>query len=84
MSTAMATYSDKLNKTLHQKGLVGPVFNCSPVIFTKSNSQIGDIFKTLEDNTGVQRLYIGYGLIGLMVTWLAFGFGAQLLANIIG
>jgi len=66
MSTAVATYSDKLNKYLHQKGV------------------IGDTFKALEDNTGVQRLYIGYGVIGLVVTWLAFGFGAQLLANFIG
>ena len=46
--------------------------------------EIGDTFKALEDNTGVQRLYIGYGVIGLVVTWLAFGFGAQLLANFIG
>merc|ERR1712227_669026 len=45
MSTAVATYSDKLNKYLHQKGV------------------IGDTFKALEDNTGVQRLYIGYGVI---------------------
>ena len=46
--------------------------------------QVGDTFKALEDNTGVQRLYIGYAIIGLVVTWLAFGFGAQLLANCIG
>ena len=38
----------------------------------------------LEDNTGVQRLYIAYGLGGIIVLWLAFGFGAQLLANIVG
>ena len=31
----------------------------------------------LEDNTGVQRLYIAYGLGGIIVLWLAFGFGAQ-------
>merc|ERR1712038_554033 len=45
---------------------------------------IGDTFKMLEDNTGVQRLYIAYGLGGIIVLWLAFGFGAQLLANIVG
>ena len=38
---------------------------------------IGDTFKMLEDNTGVQRLYIAYGLGGIIVLWLAFGFGAQ-------
>jgi len=45
---------------------------------------IGDTFKMLEDNTGVQRLYIAYGLGGIIVLWLAFGFGAQLLANTVG
>jgi len=45
---------------------------------------VGDSFKVLEDNTGVQRLYIAYGIGGLVATWLAFGFGAQLLANTIG
>ena len=39
--------------------------------------QIGDTFKMLEENTGVQRLYIAYGLAGIIVLWLAFGFGAQ-------
>jgi len=45
---------------------------------------IGDTFKMIEENTGVQRLYIAYGLGGLIVLWLAFGFGAQLLANFVG
>jgi receptor expression-enhancing protein 5/6 len=66
MSAAVATYSDKLNKVLHQKGV------------------IGDTFKTLEANSGVQRLYIGYGIIGFVLLWLAFGFGGQLVANAIG
>jgi len=66
MSSAVATYTDKFNKVLHQKGVVG------------------DTFKLLEDNTGVQRLYLGYGIVGLVVFWLAFGFGGQLLTNMIG
>ena len=46
--------------------------------------QIGDTFKALEANSGVQRLYIGYGIIGFVLLWLAFGFGGQLVANAIG
>ena len=29
-------------------------------------------------------MYLAYGLIGITVTWLAFGFGGQLVANTIG
>ena len=32
----------------------------------------------------MQRLYLGYGIVGLVVFWLAFGFGGQLLTNLIG
>ena len=46
--------------------------------------KVGDTFKVLEDNTGVKRIYIAYGIAGLLAIWLASGFGAQLLANIIG
>jgi len=66
MSGAMASFQDKLNKSLNQKGM------------------IGDTFKALEDNTGVQRIYIAYGLGGIVILWLAFGWGAQLLANTVG
>lgn len=45
---------------------------------------ISDIFKSAEKKTGVQRLYLAYGAITLIVLWLAFGFGAQLLSNLIG
>jgi len=45
---------------------------------------VGDTFKILEDNTGIQRIYIAYGLMGIIVLWLAFGWGAQLLANTVG
>jgi len=66
MTAAVSSYSDKLNKALYQKGMVG------------------DMFKILEENSGVQRLYIAYGIIGLTISWLAFGFGGQLVANGIG
>lgn len=45
---------------------------------------INDLLTVAEKKTGVQRLYIAYGVIGLTVVWLAFGFAAQLLANLIG
>ena len=35
----------------------------------------------LEENTGVQRLYIAYGIAGIIVLWLAFGFGAQVASS---
>lgn len=66
MSSAMASFQDKLSKSLKQKGI------------------LGDTFAALEANTGVQRIYIAYGLISVVLLWLAFGFGAQLLANTIG
>jgi len=45
---------------------------------------VGDTFKTLEEHTGVQKLYIAYMLGGVVMLWMAFGFGAQLLVNAIG
>jgi len=43
-----------------------------------------DLMTIAETKTGIKRLYIAYGVIGLTVFWLAFGFGGQLLANSIG
>jgi len=62
----MATFQEKLSKSLNSKGM------------------IGDTFKMLEDNTGVQKLYLAYGFAGIIILWLAFGWGAQLLANTVG
>ena len=53
-------------------------------MFSTQIRQIGDMFKMLDDNIGVQRLNIAYGLGGIIVLWLAFGFGAQLLTNTVG
>ena len=83
MSSAVATYTDKFNKVLHQKGVVSKI-DYHVNYFKSFYFQVGDTFKLLEDNTGVQRLYLGYGIVGLVVFWLAFGFGGQLLTNMIG
>jgi len=45
---------------------------------------LGDTFAAIEANTGVQRLYVAYGLISITGLWLIFGFGGQLIANSIG
>ena len=33
----------------------------------------------LEEHTGVKKLYIAYMLGGVVMLWMAFGFGAQVL-----
>ncbi len=45
---------------------------------------LADVLKAAEAKTGVKRLYLAYGFIALTALWLAFGFGAQLLSNLIG
>ena len=59
-----------------KEALIVAIVSCGYQL-TCFTHQIGDTFKMLEDNTGVQRLYIAYGLGGIIVLWLAFGFGAQ-------
>jgi len=38
----------------------------------------------LQDKTKVKKFYLAYGIIGVLTLWLAFGYGAQLLCNLIG
>nr|ALS04697.1 receptor expression-enhancing protein 5-like protein [Pseudodiaptomus poplesia] len=45
---------------------------------------VGDAFTVAEKKTGVQKVYIAYGALVVIALWLAFGYGAQLLANLIG
>jgi len=42
------------------------------------------IFANLEQSTGVKRLYLFYGLIGLLALWLIFGYGGGFICFIIG
>jgi len=54
------------------------------VKFLNQPGTVNDVMKIAEEKTGVQRLYIAYGVGALVILWLAVGFGAQLLANLIG
>ena len=38
----------------------------------------------LESKTKVKKFYLAYGILSVLVLWLAIGWGAQLLCNMIG
>jgi len=40
--------------------------------------------KLVEEKTGVQRIYIFFGIVGFIALYLAFGYAAEILCNIIG
>jgi len=45
---------------------------------------VTEVLEKLEKSTGVKRLYLAYGVIGLIAVWLLIGYGAQILCNFIG
>jgi len=45
---------------------------------------VNDILTLAEQKTQVKKVYIAYGVLSVIVLWLMFGFGAQLLCNFIG
>jgi len=48
------------------------------------DNAVTKVFANLEQSTGVKRLYLFYGLIGLLAVWLMFGFGGGILCFLIG
>jgi len=54
------------------------------VMILNQKGVVDDTFKKLETKTGVKRLYIAYALIGIVVFWLMFGWGAPLVCNLAG
>ncbi|KAK9875302.1 hypothetical protein WA026_007699 [Henosepilachna vigintioctopunctata] len=41
-------------------------------------------FEEVEKKSGIDRLYIFVGLLGIVATWLVFGFAAELVCNFVG
>jgi len=52
--------------------------------FLQTPGTINDAMTAAEKKTGVQRIYLAYGVLGLNALWLVYGWGAPLLANSIG
>lgn len=52
--------------------------------FLHKDNAIAHGFAKIEEKTNVPRRYFAFGLIGFLVVYLMFGWGAQFLANFIG
>lgn len=50
----------------------------------KEKNKVTELLEVAEAKTGVKRLYLVSGAIGVLSLWLIFGWGAQLLCNAIG
>jgi len=48
------------------------------------NPTVDKALGLLSEKTKVKKEYLAYGIIGFVVTWLAFGWGGELLCNSIG
>ena len=48
------------------------------------NPTVDKILGAISEKTQVKKEYIAYGIIGLIIAWLAFGWGGELLCNSIG
>ena len=48
------------------------------------NPTVDHYLTILESKTKVKKYYLAYGILGALVFWLMFGYGAALLCNLIG
>jgi len=49
-----------------------------------SSGRVSDIADKIEKTTGVKRVYIAQGLMGLVAIYMIFGYFAELVCNIVG
>jgi len=59
-------------------------YNDKLVQYIPKQGKVADLLKVAEEKTGVQKVYLVYGVLGLTAFWLMFGYGAQLLCNMLG
>jgi len=48
------------------------------------NPTVDKMLGSLSEKTSIKKQYLAYGIIGLVVAWLTFGWGGELLCNSIG
>ena len=49
--------------------------------YIQHNSTVDQILGSLSKKTGVRKTYLAYGIVGIIISWLAFGWGGELLCN---
>jgi receptor expression-enhancing protein 5/6 len=52
--------------------------------FLHEKNAVTDLLATVEKKTGAPRLYVACGVTAFTMIWLVYGWGAQLLCNLIG
>lgn len=48
------------------------------------NPTVDKVLSSLSAKTNVKKEYLAYGIISVVIAWLAFGWGGELLCNLIG
>jgi len=59
-------------------------YNAKMIQYIPKQGKVAELLQLAEDKSGVQKVYLVYGLLSFTAFWLMFGYGAQLVCNTLG